>query len=264
MDNNIYERYFKDYTTSLYDCGNRLKHRHIKAMMPRLEGKKVLDVGAGSGDIRHVLIKEHGAAPSNYLSVDISAQTLALAEKLANDTGTGPFLSKQADAQRLSQEIDGKFDVMVCSEVLEHIPDDAGTLKSMAELLAEDGCIIITVPYLGTPIEQWGHLRHYSMASFQELVSNAGLRITSIAFVGRLHNLTWVYLKVAFAAIWYGFRKITGLMRNTNYIASPLHRRVVMPFIDRFLLLDDLFTKKTTSFIGSQATIIATIKEKEK
>ncbi len=257
MDKDIYEKYFKDYTTSLYDCGNRLKHRHIKAMLPRLEGKKILDVGAGSGDIRYVLIKELGASPSNYLSVDISAQTLALAEKLANDTGTGPFLSKQADAQRLSKEIDGKFDVIVCSEVLEHIPDDEATLKSMAELLAADGCIIITVPYLGTPIEKWGHLRHYSYDSFLKLVSGDGLKVTRMEFFGRFHNLTWAYAKRFFAGLWWGFKKTTGLMKETNYIASPLHRRLVMPVTDAVLRLDDMFAHKPKSVIGDRGSIVA-------
>ena len=101
--------------------------------------------------------------------------------------------------------------------------------------------ILITVPYLGKPIEDWGHLRHYSSDTFFELVSNAGLKISKILYVGRLHNLTWVYLKVWFAAIWCGFRHTTGYMKNTNYIASPLHRKLIMSLMDKLLIFDEKF-----------------------
>jgi len=42
-----YEMYFTDYTTSLYDPGNRLKRRNIMRMLPRITNKKILDVGGG-------------------------------------------------------------------------------------------------------------------------------------------------------------------------------------------------------------------------
>jgi ubiquinone/menaquinone biosynthesis C-methylase UbiE len=260
MEKNLYEGYFKDYSTALYDCGNRLKRRHIKNLLPRLEGRKVLDVGAGSGDIRNDLILNHGASAKNYLSVDISRQTLSLAERLAEDTGTTPFISKIADAQSLTVTTGGPFDVIICSEVLEHLPDDKGALRSMSALLEKDGVILITVPYLGEPVEQWGHLRHYSLESFSAMVSDAGLRISMIIYSGRFHNLTWVYLKIFFASTWWGFRKVTGMMKNVSYMASPLHRRLVMPLIDRLLLLDSFFDKKPDSLIGGQATIIAVLK----
>lgn len=260
MDKCLYETYFKDYSTSLYDCGNRLKRRHIKSMLPGLAGKKVLDVGAGSGDIRYDLIRNHGASPSDYLSVDISTRTLSLAAKLAEETSTTPFRNKIADAQRLSSELKEKFDVIICSEVLEHLPDDGSAVKSMADLLARDGVILITVPYLGKPVEKWGHFRHYSFESFKSLASEAGLKIDRIRFFGRLHNITWVYMKIFFGGLWWLFRKTTGVMKGTNYMASPLHRRLVMPLVDKLLLLDDLFVSRPRSFIGSQGTVIAALK----
>jgi SAM-dependent methyltransferase len=39
-----------------------------------------------------------------------------------------------------------KFDLVLCTEVLEHVPDPVQALKALVELAAPDGYIIITVP----------------------------------------------------------------------------------------------------------------------
>lgn len=46
------------YSTSLYDCGNRLKRLFAKSMILIFAGKKILDVGAGSGDFSYFSSKK--------------------------------------------------------------------------------------------------------------------------------------------------------------------------------------------------------------
>jgi SAM-dependent methyltransferase len=68
------------------------------------------------------------------------------------------------------------FDLIVCSEVIEHIEDDRQTLQFLISLLKPGGCLILTVP--SGPISKFdkfiGHFRHYSKGSLESLLGEAG------------------------------------------------------------------------------------------
>lgn len=42
---------------------------------------------------------------------------------------------------------DGKFDAVMCTEVLEHVPDPVAALKELNRVLRKDGYLLITVPF---------------------------------------------------------------------------------------------------------------------
>ncbi|MSY15209.1 MAG: methyltransferase domain-containing protein, partial [Actinobacteria bacterium] len=42
---------------------------------------------------------------------------------------------------------DEKFDLVICTEVLEHVPDPVSSLKKLFALAAEGGHVLITVPF---------------------------------------------------------------------------------------------------------------------
>jgi SAM-dependent methyltransferase len=71
------------------------------------------------------------AAPTvDYVTVDLEA---------------GPHVQVQADARDLPFR-DDSFDAIVCSHVLEHIPDDVTVAHEMARVLTRDGVALIQVP----------------------------------------------------------------------------------------------------------------------
>ena len=43
--------------------------------------------------------------------------------------------------------IDGHFDVVLCTEVLEHVPDPVAALTELARVLAPSGVLLLTVPF---------------------------------------------------------------------------------------------------------------------
>lgn len=249
--------YFTDYTTSLYDPGNRLKRRNIRHMLPRITNKKILDVGGGSGDIRYDFINR-GADDNQYVSLDISRNTLLLSKQLS-DNISHLFIGVQGDGQNLPFA-DGSFDIIICSEVIEHLQKDDLALKEMSRVLKKDGRVLITTPYLGNPSKKWGHLRHYDLEMFTELVESSGFAIEQIIYQGRFHNITWVYLKRILSPI-YTILRILTRKRIAPYYESIFHRKIIMPAIDQLLRIDDLFNKKPHSFIGDKASIIALLKK---
>lgn len=44
---------------------------------------------------------------------------------------------------------DGQFDVVICSHVLEHIPDDAAAMREMRRVLRSSGILVVMVPVYG-------------------------------------------------------------------------------------------------------------------
>lgn len=254
-----YEIYFCEYNESLYDCGNRLKRRHIRNLLSNLLNKRILDIGVGCGDIRLDLIRRCGADPQKYISLDVSMNTLRLAGKLSKKYGQS-FLGIEADAQSLPFK-EKSFDAVICSEVLEHLPKDDHAMGEIRRVLSLQGISLVTVPYLGKPVLRWGHKRHYSYRSFHRLVKSADLEIKQILYIGRLHNITWVFFKRLLYKLWSGYSKALGSKKG--YYESLLHKLIVMPMVDCFLYLDDLSSKRPVSLLGNKASIVALLRKVE-
>ena len=66
---------------------------------------------------------------SDYVSVDLTHD----ADVQADITVPLPFP-------------DGRFDMVVCSHVLEHIPDDTGAVRQLTRVLSADGRLVVLVP----------------------------------------------------------------------------------------------------------------------
>lgn len=97
----------------------------------------------------------------------------------------------------------GSFDRVICSEVLEHIPEDKVALKELLRVLGKEGAIGISVPhYLAESIcwklsKQYygfpgGHIRKYRTRQLLDLTDACGLSVYSIRHKHGLHSFYWV------------------------------------------------------------------------
>lgn len=99
---------------------------------------RVLDVGCGNG----VISRHLGRLGFNVLGIDISDQTIAKAREL----NTLPNVRFDVlSAEQLVAQGD-TFDVIVCSEVLEHLQHPSSLLEVLYQSLKEDGILVVTVP----------------------------------------------------------------------------------------------------------------------
>jgi len=73
----------------------------------------------------------------------------------------------QADIQSLPFD-DNSFDVIICSHILEHIPDDEKAVAELRRVLSEKGHIFIQVPLFHD--NQPDHVRSYDIKSISELL----------------------------------------------------------------------------------------------
>ncbi len=98
---------------------------------------KVLDVGCGNGNISKAL----GAVGHQVLGIDLSIDSI----QKASETNTNPNVTFEVrNAEELVIE-DG-FDVIVCSEVLEHLNTPEVLCKELARILPKNKLLVVTVP----------------------------------------------------------------------------------------------------------------------
>jgi SAM-dependent methyltransferase len=89
------------------------------------------------------------------------------------------------------------FDTVFCINVLEHIEDDRGALRTFRNVLAPGGRVLIWVPAVQAaygPLDaELGHHRRYSKASLAEAFTAAGLEIDTLRYSNPIGLLGWMF-----------------------------------------------------------------------
>jgi SAM-dependent methyltransferase len=132
-------------------------------------GKRVLDIGFGFGLILFSLDR------SNHITgVELASSAVDYAREEARRRGfrDGRFL--QYSGRGPLPLDDGAFDLILCSHVLEHVPDDGFLLREMARLLAPDGRVFVNVPINEDRFDDPHHVRKYTPGGFLDLLRSAG------------------------------------------------------------------------------------------
>jgi 2-polyprenyl-3-methyl-5-hydroxy-6-metoxy-1,4-benzoquinol methylase len=98
---------------------------------------KILDVGCGLGGLAK-LMRMSGFRDVH--GVDWTDPAAVAQDALSS------YRQMDLNEQVLEEAIDSKFDLIVCSETLEHLERPAKVLRSMRHLLNDTGSIYVTVP----------------------------------------------------------------------------------------------------------------------
>ena len=96
--------------------------------------KKVLDVGCGGGLLSEAL----AASGGRVTGIDMAAASLAVARRHMQTSGLS-IDYRQTLAEALAEESPGQYDVVVCMELLEHVPRPASILDACARLVRPGG-----------------------------------------------------------------------------------------------------------------------------
>ncbi|MBL8397704.1 MAG: bifunctional 2-polyprenyl-6-hydroxyphenol methylase/3-demethylubiquinol 3-O-methyltransferase UbiG [Candidatus Accumulibacter sp.] len=105
----------------------------------RLAGLKVLDVGCGGG----LLSEGMRAMGADVTGIDLSEKALSVARLHLLESGLTVDY-RQIAAEDLAAEQAGRYDVVTCLEMLEHVPDPASTIAACATLLKPGGHLFLS------------------------------------------------------------------------------------------------------------------------
>jgi len=176
-----------------YNPATRHRLRLLAKLIPETPFRSVLDVGCGDGSLLR-LVK--AVADCDAYGADKIRTPAADALEFAS------FYC--LDIER--EPPPGRYDLVLCTEVLEHLEDASAALRNMASVC--DGRLIATVPSgsLGPTDRQMGHLRHYDAAEFKRILEEAGFSILHLFRWGwPFHSLYKRLLAQAPDAIMKGF-----------------------------------------------------------
>jgi ubiquinone/menaquinone biosynthesis C-methylase UbiE len=168
------------------------------------DGDTTLDAGCGNG--RHSW-EVYNRNDSHIVAFDIDAVCVKknkyMLDSLKEQKETkGDYHLLIANVTNLPFK-DGCFEKIICSEVLEHIPEDKLAVKELLRVLSKDGVIGISVPHYLAESICWklskdyygfpgGHIRKYKTRELLDLVDSAGLSVYSIRHKHALHSFYWM------------------------------------------------------------------------
>jgi ubiquinone/menaquinone biosynthesis C-methylase UbiE len=149
INDNLQKKLDKFYS---YDEGDdlwtRYSHRKridcIKNLIPYSNYDKALDIGCGCG-VYSMLMGKKGYSVEG---IDINSISLSKAKKWANEENISTKVNFQnMDVHNLAFP-DNYFDLIIASEVIEHLNRPMGALKEIARVLKPNGKLIVTMPNL--------------------------------------------------------------------------------------------------------------------
>lgn len=148
-----------------------------KALAGRVPAEcRILDAGCGSGGVSGRLLGK------GYNVVACDMDEVSIQQGLAQGRLHNVH---QADVASLPFE-DNAFDLVICSEVLEHVPDDEQALRSLLRVARKD--VLLSVPahlYLWTQSDTTlGHRRRYSRADVKESIRKSGAGLVTLNAYG--------------------------------------------------------------------------------
>lgn len=169
---------------------------------PLNDGDIVLDLGCGEG--RHV-INTYLQADVIALGVDLNIRDLKTANErftpFQQNSETKVFSLQQADATRLPFA-DASIDKIICSEVLEHIPDYQAVLREIKRILKPGGLLAISVPRAWPEKICWwlsreyhqvegGHIRIFNGQQLRREIECDELHFQKRHWAHALHSPFW-------------------------------------------------------------------------
>lgn len=122
-------RYIRDQIDQHWQCDECSR-------MP-LTGKRALDVGCGAGLLAEPLAR----LGATVTGIDASAELVAVARGHAHASG----LEIDYRAGEIG-ELDGRFDLITCMEVIEHVADPQAFIDMLAARLSDGGLLLLSTP----------------------------------------------------------------------------------------------------------------------
>ena len=162
-------------------CGRRQILSSVIAGLDLPAEPRIIEMGAGTGG-NLAMLQRFGHVSA--MEMDSRARTFARAKTRGSiDIREG----KLPDQIPFEGET---FDLVCLFDVLEHVEEDAGTLRALSPLLKSNGYLVITVPAYpwlwGPHDETLHHKRRYDRRQLESLLLSTGYQILRQSFFNTL------------------------------------------------------------------------------
>ncbi|MEX2706495.1 MAG: class I SAM-dependent methyltransferase [Candidatus Freyrarchaeum guaymaensis] len=142
----LYELYLK-YTFMGIERGQWLLDTLKK--FKQLKGKRVLDIGSGSGGISIAFVKNN----VETVNFDTERKYTIVAQRWAEENGVK--LNQMLASGEETPFKNESFDVVICSDVIEHLEKPEKLVREISRILKRNGLLYITCPNKMSPRLIW-------------------------------------------------------------------------------------------------------------
>jgi 2-polyprenyl-3-methyl-5-hydroxy-6-metoxy-1,4-benzoquinol methylase len=203
-------------------------YRHIiniKVLKPLIlkQNLTILDYGCGVGTVDFYLASKG----SRIMGIDISRDAIKVCRESAKKIG----VSDRTKFEDINFKSLSTYDLIICSEIIEHVPDDLILLRKLTKHLKIKGYLYVSTPSIKAPLyrlgiandfdKMVGHLRRYELSTLIEKIETIGYKIVFV-------------------------KKTEGILRNSFFVFPLLNwfvRFIKGPISDLVTLLDDILVK---------------------
>lgn len=218
--------------------------------------ERVLDLGCGEG--RHV-ITAYMEEEVHAVGIDLSLSDLKITKQrfreFQDQSNKNKHLSIALANGMFLPFLDNSFDKVICSEVLEHVPDYRAVIAEANRVLKTGGILAVSVPRFGPEWICWrlsreyhevpgGHIRIFNATGLRRDIEEFGLIHYKRHWAHALHVPYW-WLKCLFWS--------DGV--HENWLVAGYHKLLVWdlmknPWITRNLekMLDPIFGKSVIMY----------------
>jgi len=187
-----YENYWDEYVTHSQHPSVKLRNRFILRQLKKIDFVSSADVGCGDGYLVHLIKNSY---PGKKLwGLDLSKKVIEL-----NSIKYEGIKFDQLDISKNILDYKHTFDVVICSEVIEHLINWQTALINLSSLLNDNGYLILTTQSgkIYQSDKDNGHLHHFELENLEKEFNKIGLRTICAFKKGYpFYNMQkWIYEK---------------------------------------------------------------------
>lgn len=163
-----------------------------------LKPRRVLDLGAGNGALCQALFAEG----YEVVGVEPDSDGINIARQSSSDVRFYQLSVDDSPDHLLDDYTDG-FDVVVSTEVIEHLYRPRNLIQFASKLLPVNGHLVLSAPYHGyfknlvisiankwdshaNPMMDGGHIKFFSRKTITSMLNEYGFNVIRFSGVGRL------------------------------------------------------------------------------
>lgn len=153
----------------------------------------ILDFGCGSG----TLLTRLESLGFRGVGLDTSRQAINYFNRQINKSGLKAKITAEVGNEKslLSRKYRNRLDVIIASEVLEHLNNETTAVKAFYQALKKEGICIVTVPahpYLWDINDDFSsHYRRYEKEQLTKIFTQAGFKVKKIYYWGFPISFLW-------------------------------------------------------------------------
>jgi SAM-dependent methyltransferase len=180
-------------------------------------GDHPIEIGSGIGDYAAEWLE---TVPKITVSETHEDRLKILHERFVDDA--------RVDVRRLTLPVEetGEYSAAVALNVLEHIADDQGAVRSVAGMLRPGGKVVLIVPAFEVAMSRFdrtiGHERRYTRAAMAKVLTGAGLEIDQLRYVNPLGLMSWIVV----CRLLGSYPKNGLMLRTYDRAVVPVARRL--------------------------------------